>query len=192
MTSELIRAFAERDPGPSRDSIEDVLDDVFGRSYSREMKGILRGAFREGLALGGITDPELLDALVDEKAIDKLWATQKQYTTHIKNDLKYALTSKAVTTTDELEGWFTANDYRPQLTGRFMAWQGLNAGTARAADQNKQKVRWVLGHGVEEHCAVCLSRADRTYTYEDIIAIGPPGSDATECKARCACRLVPV
>lgn len=179
-----LRFLADVKPGASRDSLDDALNDIFGRRYSREMKGLMRGAFREGLQLAGVVDPT---GYVDEKAIDKMWSTQKTYTNHIKNDLRAAIESGSVKSTETLQTWFAANDYRSQMTGRFMAWQGVNAGIARAAKERGRRLRWVLG--IAEHCDSCDSRAGQTYTYDELTGIGFPGSAYLLCKSSCKCHL---
>lgn len=176
--------------GPSRDSLDDVLNDAFGRSYSIEMKGLLRKSYLEGLTRGGIAADEL-DGLVDPKAIEVIWRTQRQYTTKLKNDLKTELNAGRIDGMSGLERWFGENDYRSVMTGRFMAWQGLNAGLAKAADSRGKKVVWELGLR-REHCHICDSRHGQTFTYEELRVIGFPASDRLPCKSACGCRLVEV
>lgn len=186
--AELVRRFAtDVQPGASRDTIAEALNDIFGRRYSREMKGLMRDAFKEGLRRGGIGADEIAK-LVDEKAITKMWDTQGKYTQHIKNDLRAEIAGGRIDSVESLRAWFQRNDYRSVLTGRFMAWQGLNAGFARASDTRGKKLQWTLGPA-EHHCETCLSRAGRRYTYAELVGIGFPGSDALQCKSQCRCSV---
>jgi hypothetical protein len=185
---ELVRRFSlALEPGASRDTIDEALNDIFGRRYSREMKGLMRDAFKEGLRRGGI-DVDAIADLVDERAITKMWDTQGRYTRHIKNDLRAEIASGRVDSVESLRAWFERNDYRSVMTGRFMAWQGLNAGFARASKSRGRKLQWTLGPA-EHHCETCLARAGHRYTYDELVGIGFPGSDALQCKSQCRCSV---
>jgi hypothetical protein len=170
---------------PTTQEAKDVADQVFGLGYSREMKGMLRQAIREGLAMSGMGgDP-------DERLVRRIWKDNVQYVRKIRDDLKRALRSGEFKTLGDVRAWFDTNLYREELMGRYLAKQGLSGGWANGRSQirgDTQQFVWELGANAR-HCGTCQERAGNTYTYEELISIGLPGSGELDCGANCKCSI---
>jgi len=168
-----------------RDVPKDVADYIFGLRYSRQMKALLRDAIRRGMTAAGDPNPT-----VDERLVDRIWNENRQFVLKIRDDLKRALRGGTFNTLDDVRRWFDQNAIREQLMGRYLAKQGITGGYAYTITQRSGttiKFRWQLGKA--EHCVSCTARQGRTYTYNELLSVGLPGSSALECGANCKCSL---
>jgi hypothetical protein len=168
-----------------RDTSKDVSDYVFGLRFSRQMKGLLRRAVREGMERAGYTDPQL-----PENLIERIWRENRQYVNHIRDDLKAALRAGAFKSIADIDEWFHRNAWRESLMGFYLGRQGMNAGYAYAVNIDFPNARlvWQLG-AAEKHCNTCSERDGNTYTFDELQVIGFPGSTMLDCGAGCRCSV---
>ena len=163
-----------------------VADAVFGLGYRREMKKLLRDAIREGMVRAGAPD-----AAPPRRLVDTVWRRNEKYIKRIQNDLAGAVNRRDIRSVEDMQAWLASNEYREVLMGRHLAKQGLWGGFAHAVAEAKPGSAWLwtLGYVVTEHCDTCLERSGGTFSYEELISIGFPGSDSLDCQANCHCSL---
>jgi hypothetical protein len=171
---------------------KDIVDDVFGLGFSRQMKGLLRDAQRAGLEAAG-----LLDLEPDRRITDRVWEENRQYVDHIKADLRQALRSGEFEDLDDVRRWFEGQAWREELMGRYLAKQGIEAGFAQGREAiaaTEIRFRWTLGPVQTHHCDTCLDRSENGdgFTYGELTSLGFPGSTHLDCGANCRCSLVEI
>lgn len=175
----------------SRDLARDIADYVFGIGYSRSMKALLREAFEEGIARSGV-DVDALGVQIDDRLIENVWKTNRQFVLKLRAELKAALASGEFSSFGDVTTWFKSREWRETLMGRFLAKQGIAAGYAYALSLENAAITftWVtVGSG--ESCAECLSRSGHSFTYEELMSRGFPGAIELDCGANCRCHLEP-
>jgi len=174
----------------SRDVARDVADYVFGVGYSRSMKALLREAFEEGMRLAGLDqhDPAYK---VDERVIERIWRSNRQFVLKLRNELKASLRDEGFSSLADIKNWFDSRKWREDLMGRFLAKQGLSAGYAYAIDVQESRISFTWTAMSGDSCPTCISRDGQSFTYEELISVGFPGSIELECGANCRCALAP-
>jgi hypothetical protein len=171
-----------------RDQAKDIADYVFGVGFSREMKALLRDAFREGMAIAGHSGEE-----IDSRLIERVWRENRQYIEKIRDELKSALRAGEFSTITDIHRWFELREWRELLMGRFLAKQGLESGHAYATTKENginSLFTWEISPGAE-HCSDCNAREGNSYSYDELTSIGFPGSGSLDCAANCKCSLSP-
>jgi hypothetical protein len=167
-----------------RDQAKDVGDYVFGLRFSREMKRLLREAITRGMELAGLEDVEVPEALVE-----RIWRQNFPYVRRIRDDMKAALRAGEFTTIADIDSWFKRNAFRETLMGRFLARQGVTGGYAYAGSRDDSQTRFIWHLNPAEHCADCPDREGQTYTYDELLSVGFPGSINLACGGNCKCSL---
>lgn len=174
----------------SADIAKDVSDYVFGVGYSREMKRLLRDAFAEGMRRAGIDIDAEYD--IDDRLIERVWRTNRQFILKIRDELRTSLRSGEFKSLDDIKAWFDSRMWREDLMGRFLAKQGLAAGYAYGVSLLEGAVSFIwMTVGSGDTCPTCLSRSGQTFTYDELVSAGFPGSIDLECGANCRCSLSP-
>ena len=181
---ELLRANALITEGVSRDPAKDIGDYIFGLRFSRDMKRLLREAIAQGMELAGEVDPE-----VPEPLVNRIWRQNYTYVRRIRDDLKAALRAGEFTAIADVEAWFTANAFRETLMGRFLARQGVSGGYAYTSSREDRQTRFVWHLNPAEHCNDCPEREGQSYTYDELLSVGFPGSINLACGGNCKCSL---
>lgn len=176
--------------GELRDVPLSVAEDVFGRSFARQMKALIREAMDAGIDAADVD----FEVSLDERTVDRIWQGNRTYVDRIKGDLKAAIRAGEFSTVEDVRAWFRANEHREILMGKFLAKQGYNAGyaLARTAANTRTRFVWELGVVVSKHCGTCSARAGTEYTYDELRSVGFPGSDSLECGGQCKCSIVEV
>ena len=175
----LISANPER-----RDQIKDVGDYVFGLRFSRQMKKLLREAIVRGMDMAGSDDVVAPEALVN-----RIWRQNQPFVRRIRDDMKAALRAGAFKSVADIEDWFARNAFRETLMGRFLARQGVSGGFAFATSREERQTRFVWHLNPAEHCTDCPAREGRSYTYDELLSVGFPGSINLACAGNCKCSL---
>jgi hypothetical protein len=174
----------------SRDIAKDVSDYVFGVGYSREMKALLRDAFEEGMRVSGLDLTEV-EYEIDERLIERVWRTNRQFVLKLRDELRQALQSEEFRQLSDIKDWFDSRTWREDLMGRFLAKQGISAGFAYGVSIAIDNIAftWVAMGG--DVCPTCNSRDGNSFTYDELTSVGFPGSIELECGANCRCSLDP-
>ena len=173
----------------ARDLAKDVSDYVFGIGYSRQMKALLREAFEEGMRRGGV---DFEDAEIDDRLIERVWRDNRQFILKIRNELREALRGHEFKSLEDVRTWFQARAWREDLMGRFLAKQGIAAGYAYGLSILEGRLTFVwTTSGLSDSCPTCISRSGQSFTYEELVSLGFPGSIELECGANCRCSLTP-
>jgi hypothetical protein len=174
-----------------RDLAKDIADYVFGVGYSRSMKALLRDAFEEGISRAGV-DVQALGIEIDDRLIENVWRTNRQFVLKLRAELKQALANKEFASFADVQAWFNSREWRETLMGRFLAKQGIAAGYAFALSVQNPSITFVwVTTGSGDSCAECLSRSGHSFTYEELISRGFPGAIELDCGANCRCHLEP-
>jgi hypothetical protein len=175
----------------AQDVARDVSDYVFGVGYSREMKGLLRDAFREGMRQAGLDDTDV-DYDIDDRLIERVWRSNRQFVLKLRSELHDSLVAQEFHSVADIKAWFDGREWREDLMGRFLAKQGVAAGYAYGMSIRNGGATFVwttVGSG--ESCPTCLSRSGTSYSYDELVSIGFPGAIELECGANCRCSLTP-
>ena len=167
-----------------RDQAKDVGDYVFGLRFSREMKRLLREAIARGMELGGDEASVAPEALVN-----RIWRQNQPYVRRIRDDMKAALRAGEFKSIADIEDWFKRNAFRETLMGRFLARQGVAGGYTYALSREDGQTRFVWHLNPAEHCQDCPDREGRSYTYDELLSVGFPGSINLACAGNCKCSL---
>lgn len=174
----------------SQDIAKDVSDYVFGVGYSRSMKALLRDSFEEGMRRAGL-DQHDVNYHVDERVIERVWKTNRQFVLKLRDELRVALRDQSFGSLADIKSWFDARAWREDLMGRFLAKQGISAGYAYAVSVTAGTVSFIWTTTSGDSCPTCLSRDGNSFTYEELTSVGFPGSIELECGANCRCSLDP-
>lgn len=161
----------------------EIADEVFGLGYRRQMKGLLRQAVAQGVAIGG-------GSRAPESVVNSIWRQNDPFVTKIRDDLSQAIFGREIRSPEDAAQWFAQNSYREDMMGRFLGKQGLEHGWAYAREEVNPGVlfRWQLGEA--KHCKDCDERDSQLFTYADLQQVGYPGSDSLDCMGNCQCELV--
>lgn len=164
----------------------DIANSVFGLGYRRDMKKLLRESIREGMKRAGAVEP----ITVPESLVRRIWQDNKQYVDKIRNDLRDAINSGAFTSLDDVQAWLDSNAYREEMMGDYLAKQGLAGGYTNLVDSQMPGTTFEWSLGVtEHHCDDCNERDGESYTYEQLLSVGFPGSGGTSCQSNCGCSV---
>lgn len=174
----------------ARDLAKDVSDYVFGIGYSRQMKALLREAFEEGMRQAGIEDE--LEVEIDDRLIERVWRSNRQFILKIRDELRQSLRNHEFKSLEDVRGWFESRAWREDLMGRFLAKQGVAAGYAYGLSFMEGRLTFVwTTSGLSDSCPTCISRSGQSFSYEELVSLGFPGSIELECGANCRCSLTP-
>lgn len=172
------------------DIARDVADYVFGVGYSRQMKALLREAFEEGMRRGGL-DLHDVNYKIDERLIERVWRTNRQFVLKLRDELKRSLREDGFGSLADIKAWFDSRMWREDLMGRFLAKQGIAAGYAYAISVQAGEISFTWTAMGGDSCPTCISRDGQSFTYEELTSVGFPGSIELECGANCRCSLDP-
>lgn len=187
---EFERSVSEWDDLAHRDLAKDISDYVFGVGYSRDMKRMLREAFEEGMKRA-LPDAEDLPE-IDESLISRVWKVNRQFVLKLRNELRTSIREREFTSLTEVRAWFETRMWREDLMGRFLAKQGIAAGYAYGMSVREGGLLFVWTRsGSADSCPTCISRDGNTFSYDELVSLGFPGSIELECGANCRCSLEP-
>jgi hypothetical protein len=189
---EFERSVSEWDSMAHRDLAKDISDYVFGTGYSRDMKRLLRDAFEEGMRRAMSDAESDAEIEIDKNLIERVWRVNRQFVVKLRNELQAAIRDREFTSLTEVRAWFETRMWREDLMGRFLAKQGVAAGYAYGMSIREGGLlfSWTTS-GSADSCPTCLGRSGQTFSYDELVSLGFPGSIELECGANCRCFLEP-